>query len=167
MWLWVKIIIPSFIMLLFITLLFIISLPAFISFSIWIIDVYHVWWMGMRMILTLSFWVCFFSLKFGCPLTFPFNVIVFLCLSLCLHMLSMYVWFCPHHDNPSLPAEGKLRRSYNAGPPVALSLAPFIYFFSPLSFLLPCLSLVIITLTALRRLKLCVCVCLCLLHGEH
>lgn len=113
----------------------------------------------MRMILTLSFWVCFFSLKFGCPLTFPFNVIVFLCLSLCLHMLSMYVWFCPHHDNPSLPAEGKLRRSYNAGPPVALSLAPFIYFFSPLSFLLPCLSLVIITLTALRRLKLCVCVC--------
>lgn len=113
----------------------------------------------MRMILTLSFWVCFFFLKFGCPLTFPFNVIVFLCLSLCLHMLSMYVWFCPHHDNPSLPAEGKLRRSYNAGPPVALSLAPFIYFFSPLSFLLPCLSLVIITLTALRRLKLCVCVC--------
>lgn len=89
----------------------------------------------MRMILTLSFWVCFFSLKFGCPLTFPFNVIVFLCLSLCLHMLSMYVWFCPHHDNPSLPAEGKLRRSYNAGPPVALSLAPFIYFF--FSFIFP------------------------------
>lgn len=89
----------------------------------------------MRMILTLRFWVCFFSLKFGCPLTFPFNVIVFLCLSLCLHMLSMYVWFCPHHDNPSLPAEGKLRRSYNAGPPVALSLAPFIYFF--FSFIFP------------------------------
>lgn len=67
--------------------------------------------------------------KFWWPLTFPFNVIVFLCLSLCLHMLSMYVWFCPHHDNPSLPAEGKLRRSYNAGPPIALSLAPFFFFF--------------------------------------
>ncbi len=40
-------------------------------------------------------------------------------------MLSMYVWFCPHHDNPSLPAEGKQRRSYNAGPPVALLLLPF------------------------------------------
>lgn len=53
-------------------------------------------------------------------------------------MLSMYVWLCSHHDNPSLPAEGKLRRSYNAGPPVALPLAPF---FPPLSFLLPCLSL--------------------------
>lgn len=50
--------------------------------------------------------------------TSPFNVIVFI-LSLCLHMLSMYVWFCPHHDNPSLPAEGKHRCFDNAGLPVA------------------------------------------------
>lgn len=66
-----------------------------------------------------------------------------LLMSLCLHVLSMYVWFCPHHDNPSLPAEGKQRRSFNAGPPVALPLASF-----PFS-------------------QLCVCVCICLLHGEH
>lgn len=79
--------------------------------------------------------------------TFPFDVIVFL-LSLCLHMLSMYVWFCPHHDNPSPPAEGKQRRSYNAGPPVAL---PVLLLFLSLS--------VIITLTAPKRLKLDVCAC--------
>lgn len=65
-------------------------------------------------------WVSF-NLSFKCHL----KVVYFL--SLCLHMLSMYVWFCPHHDNPSLPAEGKPRRSCNAGTPVALPLAPFIF----------------------------------------
>lgn len=82
----------------------------------------------------------------------------------CLHMLSMYVWFCPHHDNPSLPAEGKQRRSCNAGPPVALLFAPFVFIFPP------SLSLFGTDLTALRRLKFCVYVCVyafCLLHGEH
>lgn len=70
------------------------------------------------------------NLSFGFPFKLSFlNVIVFL-LSLCLHMLSMYVWFCPHHDNPSLPAEGKQRRSYNAGPPVGLPfLLPFLSLF--------------------------------------
>lgn len=61
---------------------------------------------------------------------FPFNVVVFL-LSLCLHMLSMYVWFCPHHDNPSPPAEGKqafLQRCAACSSVFSsYSVAPFIF----------------------------------------
>lgn len=77
-------------------------------------------------------------------------------LCFCCHcvsiLLSMYVWCCPHHDNPSLPAEGKQKRSYNAGPPVALPLSLIFFLFSLSG------TDIIITLTAPRRLKLCLCV---------
>lgn len=78
-----------------------------------------------------------------------FHFIVFI-LSLCLHVLSMYVWLCPHHGNPSLPAEGKLR-CYDDAP------------FSFPSLSSSCLALTPSLSQGTEEIEknACVCVCVC------
>lgn len=96
------------------------------------------------------FWLWLFLLNI-----LLFNFIVFI-LSLCLHVLSMYVWFCPHHGNPSLPAEGKLRCYDN-------TIAPL---FPLLSFSLALTSSLFKGTKEIKDVCVCVRSSLCLLHGD-
>lgn len=96
------------------------------------------------------FWLWLFLLNI-----LLFNFIVFI-LSLCLHVLSMYVWLCPHHGNPSLPAEGKLRCYDN-------TVAPL---FPLLSFSLALTSSLFKGTKEIKDVCVCVRSSLCLLHGD-
>lgn len=105
--------------------------PVFFSFPFRILDVCNSFgsWLSF---LPLGFFVFYFFTIWISILSFYFNVIVgfFVNVSPCVVHVCLGLsssW------QPSLPAEGKHKRSYNASLPVALHLAPF-FLWLPSSF---------------------------------